>query len=163
MSKVLPFKGACVAIVTPFDETGINFGELGRMIDHQIANQTDAICITGTTGEAATMNDAEHKIHRRTRQRARPGHRGHRLQRHRLRHRAQSLRAGSRSQCRPARHALLQQVHPTRSRRALHQDCRRNQCSRDSLQCPAAHRCRHQAGDLRQTQQAPEHRRGEGG
>ncbi|MBE8954350.1 MAG: 4-hydroxy-tetrahydrodipicolinate synthase [Quinella sp. 2Q5] len=61
MSKALPFKGACVAIVTPFDETGINFTELGRIIDDQIANGTDAICITGTTGEAATMNDAEHR------------------------------------------------------------------------------------------------------
>ena len=59
--KKLPFIGACVAIVTPFDETGINFGELGRMIDDQIANHTDAICITGTTGETATLNDAEHK------------------------------------------------------------------------------------------------------
>ena len=59
--KKLPFKGACVAIVTPFDETGINFAELGRMIDNQIANGTDAICITGTTGEAATMNDTEHR------------------------------------------------------------------------------------------------------
>ena len=59
--KKIPFKGACVAIVTPFDATGVNFGELGRMIDDQIKNHTDAICITGTTGEAATMNDAEHK------------------------------------------------------------------------------------------------------
>ena len=59
--KKLPFVGACVAIVTPFDETGINFGELGRMIDDQIANHTDAICITGTTGETATLDDAEHK------------------------------------------------------------------------------------------------------
>ena len=59
--KKIPFKGSCVAIVTPFDETGVNFAELGKMIDDQIANQTDAICITGTTGEAATMNDAEHK------------------------------------------------------------------------------------------------------
>ena len=59
--KQIPFKGACVAIVTPFDDTGVNFAELGRMIDYQIDNMTDAICITGTTGEAATMNDAEHK------------------------------------------------------------------------------------------------------
>lgn len=59
--KKIPFKGACVAIVTPFDETGVNFAELGRIIDDQIKNQTDAICITGTTGEAATMNDDEHK------------------------------------------------------------------------------------------------------
>ncbi len=59
--KQLPFKGACVAIVTPFDDSGVNFAELGRIIDDQIANQTDAICITGTTGEAATMNDTEHR------------------------------------------------------------------------------------------------------
>ena len=59
--KKLPFIGACVAIVTPFDETGINFSELGRIIDDQIENLTDAICITGTTGETATLNDKEHK------------------------------------------------------------------------------------------------------
>ncbi|MBR3747847.1 MAG: 4-hydroxy-tetrahydrodipicolinate synthase, partial [Selenomonadaceae bacterium] len=59
--KKIPFKGAAVAIVTPFDETGINFAELGRIIDDQIANQTDAICITGTTGESATMSDEEHR------------------------------------------------------------------------------------------------------
>ncbi|MBR4904585.1 MAG: 4-hydroxy-tetrahydrodipicolinate synthase [Selenomonadaceae bacterium] len=59
--KKIPFKGACVAIVTPFDETGINFAELGRIIDNQIENHTDAICITGTTGETATLNDEEHK------------------------------------------------------------------------------------------------------
>ena len=59
--KQIPFKGAAVAIVTPFDETGINFTELGRIIDDQIANQTDAICITGTTGESATMSDNEHR------------------------------------------------------------------------------------------------------
>ncbi len=59
--KQIPFKGAAVAIVTPFDETGINFAELGRIIDDQIANGTDAICITGTTGESATMSDAEHR------------------------------------------------------------------------------------------------------
>ena len=38
--KKLTFKGACVAIVTPFNETGINFDELGRMIDDQIKNYT---------------------------------------------------------------------------------------------------------------------------
>ena len=59
--KRLIFKGAGVAIVTPFTEEGINFPELGRMIDDQIKNGTDAIVIAGTTGEAATMDDAEHK------------------------------------------------------------------------------------------------------
>lgn len=55
------FKGAGVAIITPFTDDGINFAELGRIIDDQIAHHTDAIIITGTTGEAATMTDAEHK------------------------------------------------------------------------------------------------------
>ncbi len=59
--KKLPFIGSCVAIVTPFDETGINFAELGRMIENQIENHTDAICITGTTGETATLDNEEHK------------------------------------------------------------------------------------------------------
>lgn len=60
--KNLPFTGAGVAIITPFDESGkINFAELGRIIDDQIKNETDAIVITGTTGESATMNDEEHK------------------------------------------------------------------------------------------------------
>ena len=59
--KRMIFKGAGVAIVTPFTEDGVNFSELGRMIDDQIANGTDAIIIAGTTGEAATMSDDEHK------------------------------------------------------------------------------------------------------
>lgn len=59
--KDIIFKGAGVAIITPFTEDGINFAELGRIIDHQIEHHTDAIVITGTTGEAATMTDAEHK------------------------------------------------------------------------------------------------------
>ncbi len=59
--KRIVFKGAGVAIVTPFDEGGINFAELGKMIDYQIENGTDAIIITGTTGESATMSDEEHK------------------------------------------------------------------------------------------------------
>ena len=59
--KKLIFKGAGVAIVTPFTEDGINFPEFGRLIDAQIAGHTDAIIVAGTTGEAATMSDAEHK------------------------------------------------------------------------------------------------------
>jgi len=60
MKKVV-FRGAGVAIVTPFTADGINFPEFGRLIDDQIAHGTDAIIVAGTTGEAATMNDAEHK------------------------------------------------------------------------------------------------------
>ena len=60
MKKVI-FRGAGVAIVTPFTADGINFPEFGRLIDDQIEHGTDAIIVAGTTGEAATMNDAEHK------------------------------------------------------------------------------------------------------
>lgn len=60
MKKVI-FKGAAVAIVTPFNENGINFEELKRLIDFNIENGTDAIVIAGTTGESSTMSDEEHK------------------------------------------------------------------------------------------------------
>lgn len=59
--KELVFRGAGVAIVTPFTETGINYEELGRIIEAQISGGTEAIIITGTTGESATMSDEEHK------------------------------------------------------------------------------------------------------
>ncbi|MBQ2663728.1 MAG: 4-hydroxy-tetrahydrodipicolinate synthase [Clostridia bacterium] len=60
MAKVLPFTGAAVAIVTPFDGLRTNFDELGRLIEFNIENGTDAIVICGTTGEASTMPDEEH-------------------------------------------------------------------------------------------------------
>ena len=58
--KKLPFTGSGVAIVTPFNENGVDFEKLGEIIDIQIANKTDAIVVAGTTGEASTMPDAEH-------------------------------------------------------------------------------------------------------
>ena len=60
MAKTLPFTGAGVAIVTPFDGLKTNYNELGRLIEFNIENGTDAIVICGTTGEASTMPDAEH-------------------------------------------------------------------------------------------------------
>lgn len=59
--KKLVFRGAGVAIITPFTDDGINYDEFGRIIEEQIKNGTDAIIVAGTTGEAATMSDAEHK------------------------------------------------------------------------------------------------------
>ena len=55
------FTGSGVAIVTPFTEEGIDFAKLGELIEYQIENETDAIIICGTTGEASTMPDEEHK------------------------------------------------------------------------------------------------------
>ncbi|MCR4902264.1 MAG: 4-hydroxy-tetrahydrodipicolinate synthase [Butyrivibrio sp.] len=55
------FKGAGVAIATPFKENGeVNYEEFGRLIEFQIDNGTDAIIVCGTTGEASTMSEKEH-------------------------------------------------------------------------------------------------------
>lgn len=59
MSNTL-FTGSGVAIVTPFNENGINFSKLTELIEFNIKNKTDAIVICGTTGEASTMPDSEH-------------------------------------------------------------------------------------------------------
>ncbi len=58
--KKLPFTGSGVAIVTPFKNGQIDFDKLGELIEFHIANETDAIIVCGTTGESATMPDAEH-------------------------------------------------------------------------------------------------------
>ena len=55
------FTGAAVAIITPMNADGsINFDELGRIIDDQIANGTDAIVICGTTGESPALDHKDH-------------------------------------------------------------------------------------------------------
>lgn len=55
------FKGAGVAIVTPFHKDGsINFERFADLIEFQINNSTDAIIVCGTTGEASTMSHEEH-------------------------------------------------------------------------------------------------------
>ncbi len=58
MSKTV-FKGSGVAIVTPFNENGVNYDVLDELLEFQIQNKTDAIIITGTTGEASTMTDED--------------------------------------------------------------------------------------------------------
>lgn len=55
------FLGSGVAIVTPFTEDGVNYDKLEELIEFQISQGTDAIVIAGTTGEASTMPDEEHK------------------------------------------------------------------------------------------------------
>ncbi|NLM72491.1 MAG: 4-hydroxy-tetrahydrodipicolinate synthase [Clostridiaceae bacterium] len=60
MKKTL-FTGSCVALVTPFTSTGVDFDKLEELIEWHIKEGTDAILICGTTGEASTMPDEEHK------------------------------------------------------------------------------------------------------
>jgi 4-hydroxy-tetrahydrodipicolinate synthase len=54
------FKGAGVAIVTPFTDHGVNYDKLAELCEFHIKNHTDAIVVAGTTGEASTMPDEEH-------------------------------------------------------------------------------------------------------
>ena len=55
------FTGAMVALVTPFQESEIDFQTLDELIDFQLANGIDAIVPVGTTGECPTLSPDEHK------------------------------------------------------------------------------------------------------
>lgn len=54
------FTGSCTAMVTPYCESGIDYACMEKLIDYQAANDTDAILISGTTGENATQSFDEH-------------------------------------------------------------------------------------------------------
>lgn len=55
------FRGSCVALITPFTETGVDFDKLKQLIEWHISEGTDAILVCGTTGEATTMTLEEKK------------------------------------------------------------------------------------------------------
>lgn len=61
MTKKTVFKGIGTAIVTPIDENGINYSQFANHIEWQIAEGVDAIVVCGTTGEASTLTDDEHR------------------------------------------------------------------------------------------------------
>ena len=55
------FTGAAVAIITPFlDDLSVDYERFAQIIEEQISGGTDAIVVTGTTGEAATLSQKEH-------------------------------------------------------------------------------------------------------
>lgn len=54
------FEGSCTALVTPFTDDGIDFDQMGKLIDFQYDNGTSALVISGTTGENATQSVEEH-------------------------------------------------------------------------------------------------------
>ena len=55
------FKGAGVAIVTPFKQNGeVNYEKFAELVEFQINNGTDAIIVCGTTGESSTLTHEEH-------------------------------------------------------------------------------------------------------
>ena len=58
--KTTIFTGSAVALITPFNESGVDYQKLGELIDFHVENGTDSIVICGTTGESSTMPDEEH-------------------------------------------------------------------------------------------------------
>lgn len=60
MKKIL-FKGCGTAIITPFNEDGVNFDEFKKLIEFQIQEGIDALIVCGTTGESSTMTVDERK------------------------------------------------------------------------------------------------------
>ncbi|MBP3888977.1 MAG: 4-hydroxy-tetrahydrodipicolinate synthase [Cellulosilyticum sp.] len=55
------FEGSGVAIITPFNEKGIDYNKFEELIEWHIAEGTDAIIVCGTTGESATLPIEDHK------------------------------------------------------------------------------------------------------
>lgn len=53
------FTGAGTALVTPFNDKGIDFAAFETLIEYQISNHIDALIVCGTTGESSTMSKEE--------------------------------------------------------------------------------------------------------
>lgn len=64
---VNPFRGLGIALVTPFSEDGsVDFAALVRLVDYQIENGADFVCVLGTTGETPCLTSEECEKIKRT-------------------------------------------------------------------------------------------------
>ncbi len=54
------FTGAATAIITPFTENGLDLKAMGRLIGDQLKKGINALVVAGTTGESATLSEAEY-------------------------------------------------------------------------------------------------------
>ena len=61
MSKHTVFEGAATALITPFADGKIDFDAFEKIIEFQIENGINALVVAGTTGEAPTLSDTEHR------------------------------------------------------------------------------------------------------
>ena len=59
--KKTVFTGAATAIITPFKNGSIDYESFEKLINWQIDEGIDAIVVCGTTGEASTLTDDEHR------------------------------------------------------------------------------------------------------
>ena len=58
--KPRPLTGAITALATPFRGKDISFGDIKRLVEHQIRGGIDGIVPVGTTGESPTLTPEEH-------------------------------------------------------------------------------------------------------
>ena len=61
MTKETVFQGAATALVTPMNDSGVDYAAFGKLIDWQIDEGIDALVIAGTSGEGSTLSDKEHR------------------------------------------------------------------------------------------------------
>ncbi len=54
-------RGSLVALVTPFNDRGVDEPALRRLVNWHIEQGTDGLVPVGTTGESATLSEAEHR------------------------------------------------------------------------------------------------------
>ena len=55
------FTGAASALVTPLNSNGVDYESFRKLINWQIDEGIDALVIAGTSGEASTLTDEEHR------------------------------------------------------------------------------------------------------
>ncbi len=55
------FKGTATALITPFNESGVDYESFEKVIEAQIAGGVNALVVCGTTGEPVTMTETEKK------------------------------------------------------------------------------------------------------
>lgn len=58
--KLKPLTGTITALVTPFRSQKVDFGDLKKLVDHQIKGGVSGLVPVGTTGESPTLDHAEH-------------------------------------------------------------------------------------------------------
>ncbi len=59
--KKTVFEGIATALITPITENGVDYEAFAKLIDWQINEGINALVIAGTTGEASTFSDDEHR------------------------------------------------------------------------------------------------------
>ena len=160
------YAGSLVALVTPMQPDGsIDFDAWSRLLEFQVSNGTSGIVVAGSTGESATVTDAElaelllagAPRHWPTR----AAHRQHRHQRHRssLRARARIFRQPVRRRRPAGRDAVVCAAHAGRSVPAFLGSGAELARSRAAVQRAEPYRGRHAAADRRAAVARAEHRR----